>query len=313
MHDTSVVFAFDAKYAKYCAVALHSVLKHCKSRLNVHCISKDASDDDLARIKNIADRHQAKITFHRELKYSFDGWKVTEHFSLATYYRILIPYIVEAERALYLDSDLIATCDITPLLNMELRGNLVAGCAPLGGEFGTKMPTHDSDTYLNMGVVLMDLALLRDGDFLRACGAIHDKYKDRITWLDQCIINEFAKFRKLILNPRWNVLVGGREFPPQERRLDAYLGRVILHGAGPTKPWMEWADPRVQVIWRSYAEEVFDSLDEVLQKPSTIGDYMTLAKSLQRQGKYHEASRVTDDIIRDLLRQISSLMKKSGA
>jgi lipopolysaccharide biosynthesis glycosyltransferase len=313
MHDTPVVFAFDAKYGKHCAVAMNSVLKHSSARLKVHCISDDALDEDIARLRRISDRYNSEISFHRGTGNHFVDWKVSGHISTAAYYRILIPYLISSERALYLDSDLIATCDIVPLLETDLRSCLIAGCADFRAGQASAMPKHSGDTYLNTGVLLMDLNALKRCDFLKACRTIEERCKESITFADQCVINEFAKFRKLLIDPRWNILINEYENRSLEQNIGPYIGQVILHGAGTTKPWVEWADPWIFELWRTYTEEVLNSFDEIVERPKTVQDFTMKARSLSRQGKHEEAAQLRDRLLVYLVGQADEAKQQLAA
>jgi lipopolysaccharide biosynthesis glycosyltransferase len=173
--------------------------------------------------------------------YSFPG-----HFLPAeSYFRLLIPYLFEHEKVIYLDSDMICGADLAELYAVEPGANLLAACRDdfLAGDRGRfharSIGLENHHDYFNAGMLLFNREL-----FSRAIAM--DQLLDLAVsrdwrFCDQDVLNTVAAGRTLILNMEWNAMVtmhNEDQFPPslrQEYRRSRARPK-ITHFAGP-KPW----------------------------------------------------------------------------
>src|SRR5271166_4182485 len=252
----AVAFGFTGDYAKYTAVSLFSLLLHAERPAKIYCLVTNADDSQLAPIVRIAARFNAKLDIIRIAEDTFGDWKDILHFSRATYLRILIPDVVPEQRVLYLDSDLIVTCDVFPLISTGMDGCCIAGVAEPGGGASSKVPRAPDDQYINDGVMLMDLEALRSRNFVSACKDIYWQHEALVTWAAQFVINKFAGGDKKLIDKVWNVQTNTRPLGLAywEHEIAVHDGAGIIHFNGPVKPWYGWCNPWPSRFWWSYAK-----------------------------------------------------------
>lgn len=78
------------------------------------------------------------------------------------YLRCYFTKLIKDDKILYVDADAIVIDDITELWNTELDDNVLAGIHE-GGEWNKYLNTYGlDDTYINSGVLLMDLKKIRE-------------------------------------------------------------------------------------------------------------------------------------------------------
>jgi lipopolysaccharide biosynthesis glycosyltransferase len=298
-----VVFCFSGDYAKYTAVSLFSLLLHARRPTKIYCLAVNADDSQLAPIARIATKFNAELEVIQIAGDAFGDWQDFFHLSRATYLRILIPDVVPAQRAIYLDSDLIVTCDISPLLSIGMDGCCIAGVAdPIAGA-SSKIPRIADDRYLNAGVLLMDLEALRAKHFVSKCKEIYWQHERLVTWADQCVINKFAEGNKKLVSKSWNVQTNTRPvgLAYWEREIAVHEGAGIIHFTGAIKPWYGWCNPWPSRFWWSYAKLAkIPGIKPI--EPSTIDHALYIAAVLDQEGDHQKATQIKSEVRQYLAR-----------
>lgn len=165
-----ICYATDNNFCMQTAVSMISVLARSKSKqLCFHLLDAGVSDCNFQRLYDIAENAGAELKrydVHLQLeKVKRTGQKKWGDFpSHATWARLFLPELlpVTVERLLYLDGDVVANKDLTPLFEMSLNGCLVAAvedCVPHAHKEKIGLPTVIP--YVNAGVLLFDMAAWR--------------------------------------------------------------------------------------------------------------------------------------------------------
>lgn len=200
-----------------------------------------------------------------------------DHVTPAALLRLqLDEFLPDLDRILYLDADILAVADIRPLLSTDL-GGAVAGAvqdlglhAALAEEAVTGRPDHvlhvrdalgwdpDNFTYVNSGMLLLDLATLRREGFGARAGQLVLDHPHRFRWRDQDAINLLLRGRVALLDPRWNTMVWLLEREPRRHYVDMAAAALqrrdpwLLHFSGASKPWDSLVDiPDYRRWWRA--------------------------------------------------------------
>ena len=138
----------------------------------------------------------------------------TARVSIGTFYRLLIPQLLPADidKAIYLDSDIIANLDIAELWRVDLGEKILGVVTELSN--GRDVQNQFSlvaagivkaEDYFNAGVMLMNLKLLRDEPQKIADGikfiAQNPKYQK---YMDQDVLNLCFSTRAFHLPTKFN-------------------------------------------------------------------------------------------------------------
>lgn len=204
------------------------------------------------------------------------GW-ASGWVSDAVYLRLVIPDVIADEpRVLYLDADVLVLGDVTPLLKHPLggapmaavrdcqnptvgRGWALPNCAALG------VPTGRA--YFNSGVMLLDLEVCRRERVFEAAQQFLTDHPAEVRFWDQDALNVAAGDRWTRLDRRWNTValspLAGRPgfvhhaepvMPLADLLCDEYEA-VILHFAGPDKPWSpDYPAGPLRDLYRRYCD-----------------------------------------------------------
>lgn len=241
-----IVCAADEPYALPLAAMLESLLATAASDLPlaihvVDCGLTAAARDGLASLA----RGNASLQWHSSVRTSELGDPGWGHVTGATYERLLLEHYVpaDAERALWLDADLLVLDDIARLLGTEFGDGIVCAArdpfvpcvsSPFGVRDWRRLGLAADTPYFNAGVMWVDMRKWRDErvperalDYLR-------EYGRSVYFNEQEALNAVIGPRWTALDDRWNIsanpLHARRQNPGAE-------GPAIVHFAGRVKPW----------------------------------------------------------------------------
>lgn len=171
------------------------------------------------------------------------------HITRPTYFRLMIPELLQEERCIYLDTDTVILSDLQELMNISIEEKYVAGVwhpgvvlVRWGEEVCKNARVPAADQYINAGVLLMNLDMMRrDG--------LTEKFMqllpENMPTQDQDILNHVCYGKIAFLPFKYNVLTVFADrcmedyegcYPEAELE-EAWNKPSIIHYANPNKPW----------------------------------------------------------------------------
>lgn len=190
-----------------------------------------------------------RIQFHALNAARFAGFKLDYGNSYMTYARILIGSLVNTDRVIYFDCDLIVAADVRPLWEAALGGNIAAACQdPTIPRLKDDYPFDDTCAdapYFNAGVMVINLDAWRRTGVQEQILALIAKAPERFRWWDQTAMNVLFQNRIHFLDRSWNTFA--EEFDPARRDEGG-----IFHFAGKAKPWTKYLDSVEFELWRTF-------------------------------------------------------------
>ncbi|MDT7783837.1 MAG: hypothetical protein QOF58_2256 [Pseudonocardiales bacterium] len=187
------------------------------------------------------------------------GLPIGAWYSKAIYGRMSIPDVIEDEpRVLYLDVDTLVLGDLRPLLVRDLGGHPIGAArdpiCPLIGH-GPGMPgwkalgLPEGRAYFNSGVMLLDLARIRDSRLFERAREFLAEHPDKVHFFDQDALNYAADGDWHRIESRWNTFAmspRGPEYVHPAEDINPLAGliedeksAVVIHFAGHKKPWQD--------------------------------------------------------------------------
>lgn len=236
MESINIVFSSDDNYAQHLGLAILSILENKAPgySINFHILDGGISSENKEKIKSILKKEEEnKIFFINIEKNKFKGFPEKRHLKLPAYYRLLAPYIIDCERILYLDCDLIVLGDLKSLFDINLKKNIIAAATERVGDYIKKYFFREIDSYFNSGVLLIDTKKWQKENIWQNAQEFlsHEKNVYKIKYADQDILNHLLENKWLELNKKYNF------------QLDIYQKKdnindiKILHYVGNIKPW----------------------------------------------------------------------------
>lgn len=217
-----VCFGIDDRYLDKPIVVMRSIIANTKEDVQFHVLGSKV----LSKEFNIINHGEPDTSI-------LYGTKPNPHLSLAACNRLFIPTtLTDIDKVVYLDVDVVVLGDIAELFKYKV--DYIAGVKdPMYIHNAKKNGlTH---SYINSGVMIMNLKALREMNFIQACVDIQDKGYN-FSLLDQDIINVVLNKKLQHLPKEWNVY--GHDYPEMtEDMFEARKHPKIIHFCGIRKPW----------------------------------------------------------------------------
>ena len=244
-----VCFNLDKNYVEPCKVCMNSILSNTKEEITFHLLGIDVSDFGDTDVENLIFYPDIDVSC-----FSKENLEDYYYFSKAAMYRLLIPYIVETDRAIYIDIDTLILDDIKNLWDMEVDyvGAIIDPCN-LQHLKRLKLKT---DAYVNSGVILFNSKKIRK-EFKDYKKAIIKAQKDFVLELkDQDIFNIIFNKHISIIDYKWNIDVynlkeKGESKTTSKAKDKAYENPSLVHCMGSRK-WWAWEGLPFGEEWDSY-------------------------------------------------------------
>lgn len=228
-----ICFNLDDKYVMPCKVLLRQIDKLTSDEITYHFIGIKERD---MGTKN-------KCMFYPEPDLSYftdDNLGEYYYFTQAAMYRLLIPFLINSDRAIYMDIDMIVKTDMKLLWDKEVDyvGAVIDPCA----NYHKDRLKIDAPDYFNSGLIVFDSKKIRDNipDYKER---ILQAQKDYILDLkDQDIFNIVFKDHITSLGYKWNIdvhnLIENEDSKKTiKEKNEAIKNPYIAHCMGKEKWW----------------------------------------------------------------------------
>ena len=243
----SIVLVADNAYLIPLETTIKSVLYHNRD-VDFYILNSDIAPEWfklLGRKMEVVNSTIRSVYIDKEL---FEGYKTGPHINYATYFRFFATAVVESEKVLYLDSDIIVTGDLSTLFEMDLKEYSIGAVDDVYAYEGRK-------SGFNAGVLLMDVAKWKEDSIVNSLLELAAGQNQAVHLGDQSILNIYFEDNWLALDKTYNYMVGADTF-----RLDQECERldnnppVIVHFASHDKPWNTYSISRLRELWWTYRD-----------------------------------------------------------
>ena len=260
-------------YCPHAAVVMVSIFANTSSNICVHIIHDNTlTQDNREKLKKLASDYRQTVNLVNVENIldsdKIDVSKLTADGARGTLFRLLIPDIINSDKLIYLDCDIVVTMNIAELWRISVDECAVAAVRDTasinynrGGFVGWRTRQVWSllgivpGEYFNAGVLVLNLKKLRNNyNFLEAVTKFYVKYKKCITFADQDCLNHIFADDKILIDERFNRIDVSHV---DEHSLDGY----IWHMAG-EKPWVAYTRPYVDDLYWRYLRQTPYCVDE---------------------------------------------------
>lgn len=254
-----VFFAIDDNYAPYFAVAVKSLLLNASKNYyySIHVLHDGISSDTAKRLKEY-ETENSEIVFDDVSVYLTEKIKLKltetlrDYYTPSIFYRIFIAALYPSyDKAIYLDSDIVVTGDVSSLYFKELNSNILAAVPddviagnPVFQKYAKVGVGVDYRAYFNSGVLLINLNAFRTERIKEKFVFYLLKYNFESCAPDQDYLNVLCKDRVLYLEKGWDRMSTDEDFSGEIN---------IIHYNNFRKPWLCDDVPYERYFWK-YAE-----------------------------------------------------------
>ncbi len=256
-----VFFTIDDGYAPFLSVALDSAIKN-SSKENTYkaiILHEDLSKENKTKLQSLATDHfQVEfVQMRKELESITDRMSNRlrcDYFTLTIYFRLFIPAMFpQYDKGIYIDSDVVVTGDLAELFNIDLGDNYIGACAdksvvdvPPLAQYMEEAVGVDRHSYINSGVLLMNLKKLREAELDTHFLSLLNTYHFDCIAPDQDYLNAMCSGKIHYLSDAWDAM-------PAEDKPEIEDVKIIHYNLF-SKPWCYDNIQYGDVFW-SYAQD----------------------------------------------------------
>ncbi|MDO5437257.1 MAG: glycosyltransferase, partial [bacterium] len=167
-----VVFSIDDNFANYLGVTIQSLIDNSDKNKNytVSILYDKLSEKSIENLL-LLEESNVKIEFYNVCEYleklNIEGLDASMHWSVATYYRILIPFLFKDDKkVLYMDCDTVILDDVSKIFEVDLKGAEIAAVFDYDSVcydknrikyIQNKLKLTDYKKYFNAVLILFDI------------------------------------------------------------------------------------------------------------------------------------------------------------
>ncbi|OKP82955.1 glycosyltransferase family 8 protein [Paenibacillus sp. P32E] len=225
----------DGSYTEHAGVVLASVFANTQQMINVHIVHDDSlSEENKLKLTQLVDVFHHNIFFYHvsipwDMQEVAAGVHKIDYWTMASMYRLLLPIIIQADRVIYLDCDILVNMDINELWSIDLGEHYLGAVLDQGEnllEYFISLGLS-AELYFNSGVILFQLNNIRGKE--NWYGEMLDFLRNypTMTMPDQDILNAVYSSNYLQMDQRFNTFAHS----------DLDLENKIVHFAGDNKWW----------------------------------------------------------------------------
>ncbi len=242
----NILISVNMSYFEAARIMLRSLFFNNKeSDITIYLFHSDLSTQKIKMLRRIVEQNNGTM-FVKKIDDDVMKDVPVSFLSKETYYRLMAPGLLplNLDRILYLDIDMIVIGDIRAAYEVDFKDKLFMAVPDTSSGIETvKQNLHmkKDSTYINAGVLLLNLELLRHEFDLEEALGYAKKYPNRVPNCDQDVINGLYSDRigylEWIYNyeARFHSISEVLVWPFRYRRLKKEI--KIIHYMGAGKPW----------------------------------------------------------------------------
>ena len=261
----NIAICIDNNFIMQAGVFITSIKQTNKNnKINIYVLSEALSEDSKKSLNSITKDSNIILNFVKIDLSSLPPLPLEgkNHISVATYYRILLPFILpdNIEKILYLDCDMLVLDDLSPLYDSDISNLNAAATIDMFNDdirINERLMYSKEAGYFNAGMLLMNLTNWRKNKISEKAIDFIKNYPEKCEAHDQDALNHaldgsylkvsarynmqldfFCDFNNLIVNESfYSDIEESREKP------------CIIHFTGPTKPWLSNCKHPYTCLW----------------------------------------------------------------
>lgn len=242
MNDIHVALTFDDNYTQHSVVLMTSILAN-KGDENIifHIIDggiSETSRQEIAKLQNCI------VNFHSVDKGIFKSYKKIDYYPINMLYTMILPDLINTEKLIYLDSDMVVNSSLTELWNIPLDDNYIAAVEDCNGaKYAQRYKLNAQSKFFNTGTMLINCDKWRKDDIPRRAVEISMQNAGEKEGLDQTVLNKLFDGKVKFIDLKWNLqycpINIWASYSDKKEYREAIESPNIVHFVGDYKPWIQ--------------------------------------------------------------------------
>jgi lipopolysaccharide biosynthesis glycosyltransferase len=264
-NQVHVACAADDSYVTHLGVMLYSLFENNSASFHIHLLSSSFSESNTETIHNLCDKFSHEFTMHRIDAGLFKDFYTSKHITIATYYRILLPEILDQslDKVIYLDSDMVIVGNIEPLWEIDIDNKALAAVSEPSFNDYERLSLPVKHGYFNAGVLVINIKYWRAKQATVQLKRYIIANAQKLNFWDQDALNACFNEEWITLKPKYNQQ-GSFFCIPRKKLLNTYtksdlnealVNPVIIHYTGSVKPWHDFDYNPNRSVYIKYLNE----------------------------------------------------------
>jgi len=253
----NIVFCVDRGVLPGLHVAAFSLLSNISptvAETRFHVFSEELDESDIALLRQtLASLKKGFVLELRRVPAGLFAGFPSLNDSLAAYYRLVVPQILDVERYLYVDADTLCDLDVGVLdkIDFDKAAAALVPEAPLSGAVdrmvAEQLGKSSDEPYYNSGVILVNVPEWRRQKITER--ALEYIAKQHPIFHDQSALNVVLRGSAFTLDDRFNCITNMRKHWPVLRSVSNCTG-CLIHFVDYPKPWSLFGEVVHPHYWR---------------------------------------------------------------
>lgn len=256
MEKINIAFGITGDWLEYTCVTIRSIIENGKDNEYKFFILSDMPKEEFSKAiksfcektENISPINICPINMNNS---EFDGVVYDKRVGVSAYYRLKLASLTDADKMIYLDSDVVVLSDIKKLWDYDITDYFIGAVEDKYSNLMTvRANLSEDDIYINSGVLLMNLKKFREEK-------LEEKFFSKLrendnNYSDQDVLNDLCRNKILHLPLKYNLMLTTDDpnaFPTRRDEYnEALKNPFILHYS--IKPWV--LPVQYSEYWRKY-------------------------------------------------------------
>ena len=207
----NVMYASDDNYAWLMGISMISLFENNKAtnEICVYLLADKISIENLTLLRDIANEYGRELVIVDVNDLILPSSLYNSTYPKSAYSRLFAYNLLpnKVEKVIYLDCDIIVVGSLEDLYNRELNDNAFLAVQDfLSNGYKRKIGLKKKDTYINTGVMVLNLKKFRELPITQRIASFLDKFSAAICHADQDIFNGIFQGEFSVLPPYYNVM-----------------------------------------------------------------------------------------------------------
>lgn len=241
MENINIALTFDDNYLEQSVVLITSILanKSADEKIIFHILDgglSDVSKELLKKIENCA------VEFYKVDPEIFRNYKKADYYPVSMLYTMILPDVIDADKLIYLDSDMVVNSSLKELWQTDFENNYIAAVEDANGKkYVKKFGLKHNSKFFNTGVMLVNCKKWREDNIPERAVAVSMANTGTRFGYDQTVLNQLFENKVKFLNLKWNLqycpINVWATYDDKEEYKSAIKNPSIVHYVGDYKPW----------------------------------------------------------------------------
>lgn len=190
------------------AVSLFEMNKDC-DEINVYLLGNNISSENKDKLSQISKQYKRNIEVIEVPDLNIPESMCDKRWPKSAYTRLYAGELLpkEVDKVIYLDCDTIVNGSLLKLWKVDMGEKIVFGVLDcISDEYKKNIGLGKTEPYLNAGVLMFQVKLMRETDINQRINSFFDKYKDVMVYADQDLMNGIFAQRKGCIDIKYNVM-----------------------------------------------------------------------------------------------------------